>query len=325
VEAARNARGEAQEAVGDRLQARVLEPSPPAVAGGEWLADDPLRDEGGPSGAPLVTPIRGAGATWDNWLADHPERTAWASERWLSAARRLPPAPAVLAEARLAWHRLAVYVVSPARRRANGKIGLRWTLGGVGTPFFGADEQVRLAGERIVRQRGATAASERITTLARAAAFALDGPPDVDWARGFDVPPPGDPGEPLAVDPAAAAFLADWFGFAWSVLEELRADPWSTAAGRVQLWPEHFDAAFDCRPDAEGRRATFGASPGDAATPEPYLYVLPRTPEEAPAGEAWNASAFHGAILPFARIVDAPDQRAEALRFFHERRGLLAG
>jgi hypothetical protein len=303
----------------------VLEPSPPAVTSGEWLADDPVRDEGGPPGAPLVTPVPGVGVSWDAWLADHPERAAWASERWLGAVRRLARAPDALAETRLAWHRLAVYVVSPARRRDNGKIGLRWTLGGLGTPFFGADEQVRLAGDRLVCQRGASAASERVTTLARAAELALDGPPDLEWARAFDVPSPGDPEEPLPVDPAAAGFLSDWFGFAWSVLEELRADRESTAAGRVQLWPEHFDAAFDCRPDAEGRRATFGASPGDAATPEPYLYVLPRTPEEAPAGEAWNASAFRGAILPLDRLVDAPHQRAEALRFLRGRRGLLAG
>ncbi|MBV8295363.1 MAG: hypothetical protein JO085_00885, partial [Acidimicrobiia bacterium] len=52
-----------------------------------------------------------------------------------------------------------------------------------------------------------------------------------------------------------------WYGFAWSVLEELRSDAGSVEPSRVQLWPEHFDAAFDCLD--ERRRATFGASPGE--------------------------------------------------------------
>jgi hypothetical protein len=74
------------------------------------------------------------------------------------------------------------------------------------------------------------------------------------------------------VDVDAAKFLADWYGFAWSVLERLRADTASTSPSRVQLWPEHFDAAFDCV--SGGRRATFGASPGDEDYPDPYLYVV---------------------------------------------------
>ena len=37
-----NPRLEAQRLVGDDLEARVLEPSPPAVVDGEWFADDPV-------------------------------------------------------------------------------------------------------------------------------------------------------------------------------------------------------------------------------------------------------------------------------------------
>ncbi len=322
-------REEAQRLVGPGRFARVLEPSPPAVDDGDFFADDPVR-AAAPSGTPVVSPVPGADVTctWNEWLAEpgHEAHAEWAAERWLGAYRRLPPAPATLAETRLALHRLAVYVISPARRRTNTKIGLRFTRGGFGTPFFGAGEQVRVAGTTLVHQlaggarRAVTAGAGAISTLSQAAAMVLGGAPDVDWAEGFDVPPLGDPEEKLPVDPAAAAFLGDWYGLAWSVFEELRSDPQSTEAGRVQLWPEHFDAAFDCLP--EPHRVTFGASPGDAAVPEPYLYALPWNLEHDDPG-LWNATSFRGAILPFSELVDAPDQRAAALAFYRGRRSAL--
>jgi hypothetical protein len=318
---ARNARTEAQRLVGDRYEARVLEPSPPAVEDGPWFADDPVSLEGRAAGRPVVSPVANADVTWDEWLTTHPEHASWAADRWLGARRRLSPAPPALVETRLALHRLAVYVLSPARRRANGKIALRWTLGGFGTPFFGADEQVRVVGTELVRQELDAAAAEPITSLARAAKFVLDGPPDTAWAQPFDVPPPGDPDADLSVDTEAAAFLADWYGFAWSVLEELRAQPESSDPSRVQLWPEHFDAAFDCLPPDV--RATFGASPGDARVPEPYLYVTSVALHGPPDG-LWNATTFPGAILPFSDLVGAPDQREGALDFFLTRQAALS-
>jgi hypothetical protein len=130
----------------------------------------------------------------------------------------------------------------------------------------------------------------------------------------------GDPDEELAVDEEAATFLADWYGFAWSLLEEVRAQPESADPSRVQLWPEHFDAAFDCL--APELRATFGASPGDAGVDEPYLYVLSVGLSDPP-GELWNATTFPGAILRFGELVDAQDQRAAALGFFLARRAAL--
>jgi hypothetical protein len=161
-----------------------------------------------------------------------------------------------------------------------------------------------------------------VTSLAQAAALALDGPPDADWASGLDVPPLGDPEAPLRLDPAAAELLGDWYWLAFSVLEELRADPESVDAGEVQLWPEHFDAAVDCAVAAG--RATFGASPGDAGIGEPYLYVLP--PEgAAPERDAvWNAETFRGAVLPLSELLKAPDQRAAALAFLRGRRAAIA-
>src|SRR5207245_2656971 len=89
---------------------------------------------------------------------------------------------------------------------------------------------------------------------------------------------------PLTVHAASARALGDWFGFGASLLEQLRADASEEdATGRVQIWPEHFDIAVDVGRD--GARANFGASPGDNAHPEPYLYV---GPWELRAGEFWN-------------------------------------
>ena len=319
--AARDPRSEAQRLLIPGLVARVLEPSPPAV-GPPWFADDPVKDGDVPPGHRVVAPVPLPGAlTWDEWLADNHEHAEFVSARWLGAHRRLTVAPASYSDTRLALHRVAVYVVSPARRLANGKIGLRWTLDGFGTPVFGEGEQVRVEGDRVVLQRGETVASHPMSTLAGLADFVLGGKPDLAGAEGFDVPPAGDPEADLRVDPVAARFLGDWFGFAYSVLEELRADPASVDAGRVQLWPEHFDAAVDCGPD--GRRSMFGASPGDDAVIEPYLYALP--PAGTPPGELWNATSFRGAILPLSDMVHASDQRAAALAFLRERRDAVAG
>jgi hypothetical protein len=317
---ARDARAEAQQRVGHELVARVLEPSPPAVIDDDWFADDPVAADPA-SGPPIVSPVPNADLTWDEWLRDHGEHAPWAAARWLGAHRRLPQPPETLPETRLALHRLAVYVLSPARRRVNGKLALRWTFGGIGTPCFGADEQVRIAGNYLVRQRAGAARVQSVGTLADAAAFVLDGPPDIAGAEPFDVPSAGDLHEQLPVDADAARFLGDWYGFAYSVLETLRAEPESTETSRVQLWPEHFDAAFDCLPD-DGR-ATFGASPGDAAITQPYLYVLPAHFDAVRDSEAWNAETFDGAVLPVSELVDAPDQRAAALTFLKRCRDVL--
>ena len=163
-----------------------------------------------------------------------------------------------------------------------------------------------------------------MTTLAAAAAFILDGFPDVAWAEGFDVPPPGDFDAPLSIDTASAELLGDWMGLAWCVLEELRAAPDLAGQSRVQLWPERFDAAFDCVVGDRSRRGTFGASPGDAAVTEPYLYVLPADADELPANDLWNATTFSGALLPLSDFVTAADQRGTALAFFRSRQALLA-
>ena len=141
-----NARAEAYERLEGRYETRVLEPSPPAVADGPWFADDPVARGEVPAGRSVVSPVGSGDVRWDELAATDAALAEWCADRWLGAYRRLGPAPPRLVTTRVALHRVAEQVVSPARRKANGKIGLRYTRGGFGTPFFGADVQVRVRG-----------------------------------------------------------------------------------------------------------------------------------------------------------------------------------
>jgi hypothetical protein len=259
--------------------------------------------------------VGGGDRTWDELASDEPDLRDWCAERWLGAWRPLRPLPdqAVFAATRASWHALAEQVLAPARRGANGKIGLRYTVGGVGTPFFADDKQVRISGADVVVVRAGAEQRVAITTVADAADAVgiAPGPPSDLYSPATSVAPTSR----LDVDPDAAAVLGDWFGLACSVLEALRAEH-DARDTRSQLWPEHFDLSVDLGDESAGSRGTFGASPGDAAHPEPYLYVTHWAPLTK-RDEYWNDSAFDGASLSYAALVAAgTDARATALQFF---------
>jgi hypothetical protein len=210
---------------------------------------------------------------------------------------RLAPLPADFAETREALRRLAVYVLSPARKAVTGRIGLQPTAGGFGTPLFGADEQLRVEGATLRRQRGADHAVTPITSLSAAAAFAgltLSDDPGV----GHDIPELGDPEALLPVSPDAASALGAFYAFSGALLEEFRAE--LAAGGRessaVQLWPEHFDLGCNI----EG--VNFGCSPGDGSSAEPYVYVGPWKTEGL-EDDFWNAP--FGAVLSYQALLEA--------------------
>ena len=328
------ARAEAATTLGDGWRPKVLEPSPPADTTEPYLADDPLAEP--PGDGTVVSPLGRAdapdGTTWTDLVSRQPDLAWYAREHWLASWRRLQPLPANYAATRLALHRLAVYVITPLRRDANGRIGLRYVHNGFGTPFFpgsdGADVQIRVTGTELVRQEGAEATGGPITSLAAAAGL-VGGAVDREWVGELDVPPLGDPDAELPIDPASAGTLADWFGFAFSVLEELRADPESAAADvtRPQLWPEHFDPAIELGSDDGRTRASYGLSPGDAqrGDPEPYLYVSAWYPEHLGHDPFWNSTSFPGAVLRYRDLVAAADQRRAALTFLRKGRSLLLG
>ncbi len=319
----RNPLAEAQDVLGGAARGVVLEPSPPAVDDGEWFADDPVNTQVAGNG-PLVSPAGNGDESWVDRIAVEPSLTTWASERSLAAHRRLETPPAALVETRLGLHRLATYVVAPARHAVTGKFGLRWVRGGFGTPFFGTDRQVRVEGGELVVQEGDRVRSAPITSL-RAAAELIGSEIDPEVATEHDSPPLGDVDEMLSVDPQAVDYLDAWWGLATYTLERLRADHGSVDPSRVQLWPGHFDPAVEIGDD--DHRASYGASPGDAGRPDPYLYVALWNPDRAgidPDDEFWDAEAFTGAVLPLAPLLEAEDQAAAAIEFFREGRDRLS-
>ena len=336
-----NPRAEAHERAGEAHDARVLEPSPPTVTEGPWFADDPVARDG--AVRPVVSPVSSGDVSWASLADGDPGFEAWCRERWLGPYPALAAAPAGLVATREALHAVAERVVARARERANGKFGLRWVRGGFGTPFFAADVQVAVHGATLRVVRGDDVASTPLTSLAAAAEALGDlaaepaAAPGAGQAAAADLPaalgagraagadlPAALSGEPLAIDEAAARFVGEWFGFAYSVLEELRARATEEhAPSRVQIWPEHFDAALELGDEPAGARAAYGCSPGDATHPEPYIYVAPWT--APPAGELWQAQGFAGAELGYAALLAAADPRALALEFFTARLGALSG
>lgn len=314
---ARNPRAEASDRLGAGRIGLVLEPSRPAVHDAPWFADDPLSVAG--DGAVIVSPVAIGAGSWEEAIRGDAHLGAFARDHWLANLKPLGEPPATLAETRSSLTTLAFYVLSPARQQANGKIGLRWTKGGFGTPFFGDDRQVRVEGNLLVVQDGDAVVTEPITTL-RAAGQLVGvtpgAPSDIEF---HDPPPTVGIDEPLAVDPPAVAFLDDWFGFATLVLAKLRISAGSPDDTCVQLWPEHFDPAIELGDASLGARASYGASPGDGAIPGPYLYVSPWSTQE---GKFWNAP-FGGAALTLDTLRAAADPVEAALSFFDEARRLL--
>jgi hypothetical protein len=308
----------------------VLEPSPPALTR-EPYSDDPTARPAVASGRRLVAPIETSvdgDLTWDGLAHHDPELAGWCAARALGAWAPPPSPPPAdsLARTRLSLHALAEHVLSAARHRVNGKIGLRFTRGGFGTPFFGADEQVRIEGATLVCTASAPVPETRteLTTLgAAASAVGIEaGAPDV-----FAPTTPLDLDRPLYLDDASVSTLAWWFGIGAAALAQLRADPESNRASSppslLQLWPEHFDLAVDLGDAEVGGRANFGASPGDAVHPEPYFYVGPwdrsRLPD--PSDHYWNEP--FGASLPYSALLGPDGSRETALSFFRAGRARL--
>ena len=306
---ARHPRSEAEERLGGGYGARVLEPSPPTIDEEPWFADDPV-NTAAPS--PVVSPVPNGDRTWVELAATDTELARWAADRSLVPAP-LPPLPDGLVAARDALHQVAFYILAPVRQTANTKIGLRFTMGGFGTPFFGADRQLRVEGAHLVDQRGMEAIVEPLTTFGAArrqvgveSELSLEGPPRWGDDRG------------LEVEPEHVAFFASWFGTVTRVLEVLRFETAELDPSRVQIWPEHFDAAVEIGRADDGR-ASYGGSPGDEGHPEPYVYVAPWSPP-AP-DEFWNDRAFGGASLGYADLIGLPD--LALLEFFRKGVSLL--
>jgi hypothetical protein len=219
-----------------------------------------------------------------------------------------------LATTRESLHRVAEHVLSAALKRATGDIALRPGPGGVRTPTLPDGRVIALVANRILVERdGAVVREAPVTTVRQAAAVA-----GVQAGFPWTKHPPGTPftpDEPLLLDHAAAEQLAQWFELGERALSLFVADGAVAGAGEAavpQIFPEHFDLAISVD------RVNYGASPGDAAIGQPYVYVGPYDGPPARDG-FWNA-AF-GAYLTTERVATPQD----ALAFFRAGRDRLAG
>src|SRR5690606_34810278 len=149
----------------------------------------------------------------------------------------LPPLPIDFARSRDGLHALACYVISPARRRRTGRIGLQWLPGGFGTPACGDDErsQARVAGTGLAARDWDGSRPAPLSTLGAAGELVGIVPDPADKAQ-FDVAdmPPLD--QPLGVTADAVAVLDAWFMLGSTVLEQLRLDAEQRQPSTVQLW-----------------------------------------------------------------------------------------
>jgi hypothetical protein len=192
---------------------------------------------------------------------------------------------------RAALHQIAFFAIAPARYKAMGRMGLRATPGGFGTPEF--DGRVaRVEGEFLVHEQDGNIATQQISTI-RAAAdfFGMDY--EVEWFEDFHDPlKPADPDEPLDIDREAALALSMWFEYGFDVLNRLRehGDD-ADEVTEVQLWPEHFDPATELGDQDRGQRASYGASPGDSSNPEPYIFVAAWS-EIDRSNDYWNGASL---------------------------------
>jgi hypothetical protein len=182
------------------------------------------------------------------------------------------------AATRRGLHAVAEHVLAAALHRATGRIGLRPTPGGFGTPWFGA-RRLRVEGVDLVVEADGEVRRAPLRTVGEAAAFA-----GVEPGAPADVYAPSTPLEPdapLALDPGAADLVHEWFRGTGEALAAWRSEVADRAPTEAQLWPEHFDLAL------VAGEVNYGGSPGDDGHPAPYAYVAPwRT--EGRAGDYWN-------------------------------------
>lgn len=222
--------------------------------------------------------------------------------------------------ARDGMHALAEHVLAPFRHRADGHIGLLVTPGGFGTPTSAEGERVRVDGVELVHERPGTSTRVRITTLGAAAQFVgvpLGAPTEV-----FTPTTPCTPDAPIALDVESTLALAAWIALGESVLCELREAYAAHEPTSPILWPEHFDLALELGHADAGTRATYGASPGDATIPRPYLYVAP-----GDTGRRTGKLSGYpfGAALTYDEMQAAGDAKGAGMDFLFDGAALLLG
>lgn len=226
-----------------------------------------------------------------------------------------------LVRTRLDLQAVAEHVLAAALYAATGHIGLRASPGGLATPWFdevGGDvhRRLRVDGLDLVVEADGTARRQHLDTVGQAARLAgiEPGAP----AQVYTPVTALEPDRPLRLDLPSVGRLADLYLVGQAAMADLAASTSTSSTqgsatdSTAQLWPEHFDLSVSLD------QVNYGASPGDAEHPEPYLYVGPWTPP-TPDGGFWNES--FGASQPAAASLTSE----QALAFFTQGRDRLAG
>lgn len=207
---------------------------------------------------------------------------------------------AQIAATRQSLQMIAEHLMSADLHRHTGRIGLRQTPGGLGTPTFivdGMTRQLRVTNAGLIVRHGDDRTTHAVTSLGRLAddAAITPGAPTEVYSPTTEC----DLDAPLVFDPAAVDHLARFLQIGAEALARfatIHSDEEPTAA---QLWPEHFDLAIAMN------EVNYGACLGDAALELPYFYVAPWA---APTGEFWTET--WGAALTWDTTATADDALA---------------
>ncbi len=242
----------------------------------------------------------------------------------MSESKLWQPLSGSLAVTRDHLHQLAYFALSPARHKVEGRMGLRATSDGFGTPEY-EGRVARVEGSLLVHEDGAKVATQQISTVRAAAVFLGNSYVEV-WFEDFkDHLTPIGPDVALSVDADDSHLIGSWFEFGFEVLDSFRrssreGDDTST----TQIWPEHFDAAMETGDLESGKRASYGFSPGDGDHAEPYAYVAPWG-EIDRSNSYWDDEAFGGSSVGYAELAASPDPAEAALYFLREGYRIIHG
>lgn len=210
------------------------------------------------------------------------------------------PDEQTIAATRSSLQVVAEHLLSADLHRHTGRIGLRQTPGGFGTPTFivgGVTRQLRVAASGLVVRHGDERHLFPLTTigeLAEESGIVAGAPADV-----YSPTTTLDLDAPLTADHPAIDHLAVFLRHSAEALERLVADHPDDEATSPQLWPEHFDFALSFG------EVNYGACLGDSSHDLPYLYVGPFA---ARTGEFWTEP--FGAALTWTSDVTTDDMVA---------------
>ena len=182
------------------------------------------------------------------------------------------------------------------------------------------DEQVRVTGDLLVHQRRRQVDRRRSRPCAPRPSSSVAPSTPTSTTASTTSSTSAIPTRDLGVDDAAAVALGDWFWLATSVFDQFR-DEWASAdPSPAQLWPEHFDLAFDLavgEPDRHGSGSTSAHRQATPATPTPTSTSV-RGPTTARATPTTGTPSFGADARPRRRgrpPAARPAQRDRVLDF----------